>query len=58
MAYLDPGTGSFIIQLIIGGLVGIGVVVKMFWSNIVNIFNKGKNDPTNEEIQENKEIPN
>lgn len=34
LAYLDPGTGSMILQLIIAGLVGFGFAIKMFWSNI------------------------
>ena len=33
-AYIDPGTGSFVIQGIIAGVVGAGVVVKMFWHRI------------------------
>ena len=30
-AYLDPGTGSFIIHIIVGGLVGISYGVRVFW---------------------------
>ena len=33
-AYIDPGTGSFVIQGIIAAVVGAGVVVKMFWHRI------------------------
>ena len=33
-AYIDPGTGSVIIQMIIGGLVGTGIAVKVFWYRI------------------------
>ena len=33
-AYIDPGTGSIIIQMIIGGLVGTGIAVKVFWYRI------------------------
>ena len=33
-AYIDPGTGSFMIQLLIGGLLGSLFVVKMFWRQI------------------------
>jgi len=43
-AYLDPGTGSYIIQLIIALVVGAAFSVKMFWERIViffkNIFKK------------------
>jgi hypothetical protein len=54
MAYLDPGTTNFIIQLILGGLVGIVVVVKIFWSKIVGIF-KGKEKPAEEDINSSEE---
>lgn len=32
--YLDPGSGSIIIQLIIGAVLGLGVVVRVFWGKI------------------------
>jgi len=37
-AYLDPGTGSFILQLIIGILLGGLFAVKLFWNKIKNFF--------------------
>lgn len=33
--YIDPGTGSLIIQVIVGFLIGGLVAVKMFWNNIL-----------------------
>ena len=33
-AYLDPGTGSFIIHVIVGGIVGVSYAVRVFWRNI------------------------
>ena len=45
-AYLDPGTGSFIIQMLIAGFLGILFAVKLFWHRIkaflVNLFSKGE----------------
>ena len=38
MAYLDPGSGSFILQLIIAGLVGAGFVLRSYWSKVVSFF--------------------
>lgn len=44
-AYLDPGTGSYILQLIIAGLLGGLFALKMFWSKVknffVNVFSRG-----------------
>ena len=33
-AYLDPGTGSYIFQLLIASLLGIMFTVKTFWKTI------------------------
>jgi len=33
-AYIDPGTGSYFIQLIIASFVGISFVIKLFWTKI------------------------
>jgi len=40
-AYLDPGTGSYIIQILIAGLFGALFVLKVFWGRIVGFFGKG-----------------
>lgn len=41
-AYLDPGTGSYIIQLLIGALLGGGYVVKTYWREIKTKFQQFK----------------
>lgn len=30
-AYLDPGTGSMLLQVILGGIAAIGVALKLGW---------------------------
>jgi hypothetical protein len=30
-AYLDPGTGSMLLQVILGGVAAVGVVIKLYW---------------------------
>ena len=32
--YLDPGSGSFIIQIAIATLLGLGLVIRASWSKI------------------------
>jgi hypothetical protein len=32
--YLDPGSGSMVIQMLIGALVGVGISLKVFWYRI------------------------
>jgi len=39
-AYIDPGTGSLIIQMLLAVLVGAGFAVKIFWTRIKSFFSK------------------
>jgi hypothetical protein len=39
-AYLDPGTGSYLFQILIAGLVGGLFAVKIFWARIKEHFAK------------------
>lgn len=43
-AYLDPGTGSFIFQLVIAGLAGAAFVARMYWDKIKAIFSKNTDE--------------
>ena len=52
MAYLDPGTGSFVIQMVLAGLLGVAVVVRVYWKKITKIFNKKNNYDELEEIDQ------
>ena len=38
--YLDPGSGSILIQIILGAVVGAGVLIRVFWGNIKALFTK------------------
>ena len=46
--YLDPGTGSYILQLIIGGLLGGLFAIGLFWKRVTafvkRIFKSQKDD--------------
>jgi hypothetical protein len=33
-AYLDPSSGTLVIQMILGALVGIGITLKIYWYKI------------------------
>ena len=45
-AYLDPGTGSYILQLLIAGIASAVLALKIFWEKIAGFFRKvfGKKD--------------
>lgn len=47
--YIDPGTGSYIIQLLIAAFVGISLSVRIFWKRIVRLF-RGKKPPQKEPV--------
>jgi len=40
VAYIDPGTGSLIIQMVLAVLVGAGFAIKIFWANIKSFFSR------------------
>jgi hypothetical protein len=45
LPYLDPGSGSFLIQLLIAALLGVAVAVRASWGKIKGWFGvKPKND--------------
>ena len=41
-AYLDPGSGSLIFQVVIAFFVGIAFAVKQNWLRFTSIFRRGK----------------
>ena len=45
-AYIDPGTGSIVIQAVIGGFAAMLVAIGMFWKQIKgfvrNLFSRSK----------------
>ncbi len=41
-AYLDPGSGSMILQLLLAGLAGAFVVLKLFWHRVLALFGISK----------------
>ena len=41
-AYLDPGSGSMILQLLLGGVVGIAAVLKLYWNALARVFRRKK----------------
>lgn len=44
-AYLDPGTGSMLLQVILGGIAAVGVAIKLFWYKIRAALGFKKKDP-------------
>lgn len=42
-AYLDPGTGSIILQGIVAALAAIGVTARFYWHRVLHLF--GRKEP-------------
>lgn len=51
-AYLDAGTSSYILQIIITGIVAVVVGVKSFWYQIKAFFGAKKSTSTEEPPQD------
>jgi len=57
LMYLDPGSGSLLLQMLLALFLGIGFAVKVYWKKIRALFQrKSKNDSgssgdQNQEIQ-------
>ena len=52
LPYLDPGSGSILIQMIIAGLLGLTVTIAAFWGRIktwLGIKSKPTEDEDNDE---------
>jgi hypothetical protein len=44
-AYVDPGTGSFVFQAVIGGILAVALALKMFWRRIVGFVTRRGSSP-------------
>ena len=44
----DPGTGSILLQIIIGGVAGLGVVAKLYWHRLRSLVGLDKKEPQEE----------
>ncbi len=44
LAYLDPGSGSVILQALLGGLAAVAVTFKLWWKRITGIFRRLERD--------------
>ena len=39
-AYIDPGTGSALIQGLIAAIAAIGVTLKLYWHRFISLFHR------------------
>ncbi len=48
LLYLDAGSGSYLVQAIIAGVVGVLIYFKRIWLYVKSFFYKPKNDKQEE----------
>jgi hypothetical protein len=42
LAYIDPGTGSFFLQLLVGGVFGILFVIRRSWRQLKGLLGSAR----------------
>jgi hypothetical protein len=45
LAYLDPGSGSMILQVLAGGVAAVGVAAKLYWRRLTRFLRLRKDEP-------------
>ncbi len=48
LLYLDPTAAGLSLQMLLAGLVGGLVAVRMFWGRVFSVFSRTKQDATDE----------
>ena len=43
-AYIDPNSGSLILQVVLGGVAGLAVIAKLYWHKILGMLGLRKGD--------------
>ncbi len=51
-AYLDPGSGSMMLQLLFGGIAGVAVIIKLYWRSFMGLFRHKRDQEDNLPPQE------
>lgn len=54
LAYLDPGSGSLLIQLAVAAVLGLGVLIRLQWGRIKKLLG-GKSAETDTEDDDDNE---
>jgi len=49
VAYLDPGTGSMLLQVVLGGIAAVGVAIKLYWHKLRAAFGMARKEETEDE---------
>ena len=53
-AYLDPGTGSMILQVLLGGVAGLALAGRLYWQRFLSIIGIRRDAPDSETTESRK----
>lgn len=56
-AYVDPSTGSILLQILLGGLAGILLLGKVYWRRLKHRFGFREKTSASLDSQEERELP-
>ena len=56
IGYLDPGTGSMLLQFLIAGFFSVVVMLKVYWQAIVDFFRSMLSSKTTDETNSDEKI--
>ncbi|HEY5730660.1 MAG TPA: hypothetical protein VIS72_11450 [Anaerolineales bacterium] len=57
LAYLDPGSGSFLVQMLIAAFIGGGIMLRAFWSRLFGKKNMSEDEPAGHNNDDEKKKP-
>lgn len=49
LAYLDPGSGSMILQILAGGVAAVAVTARLYWGRLLKFLRIRKDDEVAED---------
>jgi hypothetical protein len=57
LLYLDPGSGSFLIQLVIAAIAGLGIAIGANWAKVKRLFGKKNKKIETDDEEDDKQEP-
>jgi hypothetical protein len=51
-AYVDPGTGSYVVQLLIAAIAGLAFALRIYWGRIKGLFSRSSPETETTESDE------
>lgn len=55
LAYFDPASGSLVLQMILGGIAGVALMVRIYWHKVLGLFGVRTPDPRQDDDSEDLE---